>query len=246
LFLAGYRGPLAPVVFVAAELSMVAIGLTLVYAFYRMGPLTYIVRGVEGIPGGIGQMLLPVGYLTPWLVFAFLAALPWLVVQSTRRRRVQEIEQDLSISLELLATLSEAGLGFDAGVAHLFDTELGERPLGRELRSFQSDLLAGRTRVEALRRLARRLEVASATILISALVQAEQMGMGIANVLRRQAEELRSRRREQALAFAMGLSVKRLFPLVICFLPGLFVWTLGPTFAQLFQLADSVLRLRSS
>jgi tight adherence protein C len=67
------------------------------------------------------------------------------------------------------------------------------------------------------------------------LVQAEQLGKGIARCLRQQADDLRSRRRERALAFANALPVKRLFPLVICFLPGLFVWTLGPAFVQLFK-----------
>jgi hypothetical protein len=63
-------------------------------------------------------------------------------------------------------------------------------------------------------------------------------------VLRRQAEDQRNRRRERATAFAMALPVKLLFPLVICFLPGLFVATLGPTFYQFFQAADGILRTR--
>ena len=43
----------------------------------------------------------------------------------------------------------------------------------------------------------------------------------------------------------MALPVKLLFPLVICFLPGLFVATLGPTFYQFFQFADNLLRSRN-
>ena len=70
------------------------------------------------------------------------------------------------------------------------------------------------------------------------LVQAEQLGTGIAQVIRRQADDLRKRRRERANAFAASLAVKRMFPLVLCFLPGLFVWTLGPVFTQLFIMAD--------
>jgi tight adherence protein C len=80
------------------------------------------------------------------------------------------------------------------------------------------------------------------SIVVSALVQAEQMGMGIAKVLRNQADDIRARRRERAIAFANALPVKRLFPLVICFLPGLFVWTLGPAFVQLFKMAEAFTR----
>jgi len=76
-----------------------------------------------------------------------------------------------------------------------------------------------------------------------ALVQSEQMGTGIAQVLRRQADDLRDRRRQQANAFAMTLPVKRMLPLVVCFLPALFVWTLGPAFVQLFKIADSFIKV---
>ena len=68
------------------------------------------------------------------------------------------------------------------------------------------------------------------------------MGMGIARVLRNQADDVRARRRERAIAFANALPVKRLFPLVICFLPGLFVWTLGPAFVQLFKMTETFTR----
>jgi tight adherence protein C len=85
----------------------------------------------------------------------------------------------------------------------------------------------------------------SVSIFVSAVVQADQLGMGLANVLRTQADDMRSRRRERAVTFSNALPVKRLFPLVICFLPGLFIWTLGPLFLQLFQLADTFVRVRN-
>ena len=186
----------------------------------------------------MGDLLVPIAYLAPWTVFLILVLLPWMVVRRSRRQRVEKVEQDLPISLELLATLSEAGLGFDAALSRVLDSVMEDRPLAREFRTYQSDLLAGRTRVEALRRLARRLEVSSVTILVSALVQAEQLGSGIAQALRRQADDLRDRRRERANAFAMALPVKRMFPLVVCFMPGIFVWTLGPSLTSLFQFAE--------
>ncbi len=118
------------------------------------------------------------------------------------------------------------------------------RPLADEFRTFQLELLGGRPRVHCLRRLARRAEVTTFTAFVSALVQAEQVGGGVASVLRRQADDLRDRRREQFLARAMTLPVQLVFPLVICFLPGLFVFTLGPVFYQFFQFADAPMRNR--
>ena len=170
-------------------------------------------RNITRLPPGVGDLLIPIVYLAPWTVFLILVFMPWLVIRRSRRQRVEAVEQDLPISLELLATLSEAGLGFDAALARVVDSVTEDRPLAREFRTYQSDLLAGRTRVESLRRLARRLEVSPVTILVSALVQAEQMGSGIAQTLRRQADDLRERRRERANAFAMALPIKRMFPL---------------------------------
>jgi len=187
---------------------------------------------------------MPLVYIGPWLILAAIAALPVAAVQRNRRKRVEQVEMDLPLALELLATLSEAGLGFDAALARILESGLADRVLAKELRSFQADLVAGRARVEAMRRLARRIQVSTVSILVSALVQAEQLGTGIAIVLRRQADDLRDRRRERANAFAASLTIKRMFPMVLCFLPAIFVWAIGPVFTQLFKMADSLLRSR--
>ena len=245
LFLAGYRQRTAPTVFVVATLLAVGLGIATALAVRSAGLTEELFRNISRLPPGVGDLLVPIAYLAPWTVLLILVLVPWLVVRRSRRQRVEHVEQDLPISLELLATLSEAGLGFDAALARVLDSVAEDRPLVREFRTYQSDLLAGRTRVESLRRLASRLEVSSVTILVSALVQAEQLGSGIAQALRRQADDLRDRRRERANAFAMALPIKRMFPLVICFLPGIFVWTLGPFFARLFQFADTFVHVRN-
>jgi len=244
LALAGYRSPSAPLSFILATAAAIGLGGATLAAFYWLGVDRVIVDRVAGTPGGVGDIFLPIAIIAPWIVFIILAGLPLMIVRRSRRQRVQLVEQDLPLAMELFATLSEAGLGFDAALARVLQTRLGSRPLAAEFRRFQADLLSGRPRIECLRRLAARLNVPAVTVLTSALVQAEQIGMGVARVLRTQADDLRIRRREKANAYAMSLPVKRLFPLVICFLPGIFVWTLGPFFVQLFQLADTFLQVR--
>ncbi len=244
LYLAGYRQQSAPVLFVTATLTAIGVGLATALAMYSSGLTGQLFATIHRLPPVIGDLTLPIVYLAPWTVFLILVLFPWMLVRSARRKRVEQIELDLPLTLELLATLGEAGLGFDAALSRVLDSVMQDRPLAREFRSYQSDLLAGRSRVEALRRLSRRLDVSSMTILVAALVQAEQLGSGIAQALRRQADDLRDRRRERANAFAMSLPVKRMIPLVICFLPGIFVWALGPAFTQLFQVADTFMRTK--
>ena len=157
---------------------------------------------------------------------------------------VQDVEADMPVTLELLATMSESGLGFDSALTRVVDSRRDERPLFQDLKTFQLEVLGGISRVQCFRRLAKRLEVPSMTIFVSALVQAEQVGAGFSKVLRIQADDLRNRRREDANMLAQALPVKLIFPLVTCFLPGIFVCTLGPIFLQFIKLADSVTRTR--
>ena len=93
-----------------------------------------------------------------------------------------------------------------------------------------------------MRRLAGRLEVTPVNNTVAALVQAEEMGSGLADILRPLAEDLRQRRRERALAKAEALPEKLVFPLVIGFLPALLVWTLGPSFFQLVGTIDTIMK----
>lgn len=243
LFLAGYRQPGASTFFVLLTLGTTMLGGVAITFFFYSGLYQFMVVSADAVPGGVGEVFLPAVWLSPWIILLGLSALPALVVNRSRHKRVEMIEQDLPLTLELLATLSEAGLGFDAAMQRIQSTRLAVRPLASEFRSYQADLLAGRPRTQSLRRLSSRIQVPAISIFVSALVQAEQLGMGIAQVLRRQADDMRDRRRERANAFAMSLTVKRVIPLVVCFLPGLFVWTLGPFFVQLFQLADSFTRV---
>jgi tight adherence protein C len=244
LIRAGFRAPwAAPALLVASALSTLG-GALACWAAWRWGIQERLLTAVVQVPGGIGEVFAPAALALPWLLLSVLALGPWLWVRRARRRRVVQLEQDLPLALELFATLSEAGLGFDAAAQRIVDSQPDARPLYRELRLYQADMLAGRTRVDSLRRLAQRNDVPALNLFCSALVQAEVQGMGIASVLRRQADDLRDRRQQRAQAFAMALPVKRLVPMVVCFLPGLFVWTLGPFFVQLFQLADAVLRTR--
>jgi tight adherence protein C len=244
LALAGFRSPSAVGVFLALELSAGIAGGLVIVGMYAIALPARAERAVAGVPGGIGDLFLPLVYIAPWLIWILLMSLPWLMVRRARRLRIQQIEQDLSVTLDLLATLCEAGLGFDAALDRVLASQPADRVLAREFRGFQVELLSGRARVQALRRLSRRIDVPSMSMVVSALVQATQIGSGVADVLRRQAEDLRNRRREQANTFAAALPVKLLFPLVICFLPGLFVVTLGPVFHQFFQFADTIIRTR--
>ena len=63
---------------------------------------------------------------------------------------------------------------------------------------------------------------------VSALVQADRMGLPIAAVLREQTKEMRLARRQRAEEKAQQVTVKILFPLLLCIFPALFIVIIGP------------------
>jgi len=238
---AGYRRPNAPTVFVAATAGFAAAGL-IVSQVYRLVLLRPLIDMVAAVPGSAGDMLVLVLQGGPWILLTVAACAPTLIVRTTRRARVRAVEQDLPLALELFATMAEAGLGFDAALTRIVRAQGTGRALMSEFVNFQHDVLAGIPRAQALRQLARRVDVPSLTSFASAIIQAEQVGASMAETLQHQAVDLRQRRREHALLQAQALPVKLVFPLVICFLPGIFVSTLAPVLYQMVQVADSVLR----
>lgn len=244
LYLAGYHSQAAPTLFVLATVLCAAIGLTIAIVWQGSGLVQQSVYSAGNVPGGIGDLAAPILIAGPWLMCFLWVMAPWAVVNAERKKRVRAVEQDLPTTLDLLATMSETGLAFDSALDKVIASQKTGRPLVEELKTFQLEVLSGISRTDCFRRLSRRLEVPSMSIFVSALVQAEQVGAGFSNVLRIQSDDLRNRRREEANMLAQALTVKLVFPLVLCFLPGIFVVTLGPIFLQFIGLAESVSRTR--
>jgi tight adherence protein C len=237
---AGYRQPDAQTIFIAATVGCVLVGLA-VSQFYRLILLRPLLNAIANVPGSAGDLLALVLIAGPWILLMLSGFVPTLVVRSRRRLRVRAIEQDLPLALELFATMAEAGLGFDAALAKVVRAQGSSRPLASEFLNFQHDMMAGMSRTQALRQLGRRVDVQSLSTFTSALVQAEQVGASMAETLQHQANDLRQRRRENALLQAQALPVKLVFPLVVCFLPGIFATTLAPVLFQMVQVANGVL-----
>lgn len=95
------------------------------------------------------------------------------------------------------------------------------------------EIQLGKTRREALRAMAKRCQVDDLTIFISSIIQAERMGVSIGKVLRIQASQMRTKRRQRAQERAMKAPVKMILPMVLFIFPSIFVVILGPAFIQI-------------
>ncbi len=149
------------------------------------------------------------------------------------QRRQQAIQRALPDTMDLLTISVEAGLGFDAAMAQVVRNVEG--PLSQEIGRMLHELQLGVSRADAFRKLADRTDVEELRAFVVSMIQANRFGVGIANVLRAQARELRMKRKQRAEQKAMQTPVKILFPLIFCVLPSLFVVVMGPGAIRIFQ-----------
>lgn len=230
LFLAGERDQNAVYRFWFATWALGLLGAGVGVLLHLSGFLEQVAADLAGIPGRVGYLFVPIVYSVPVLAPLAFAAWPTTRVRRQRRALEDQLLRDLYPSLELFASLAQAGLAFDAALARVLTTFGADRPLGRELLTFQAEVLGGADRARCFRRLARRVELTQMSSFTSALIRATEVGIGLAATLRRQADDLRGELRERALARAQSLPARLVFPLVLCFLPGVFVMSLGPAF----------------
>ncbi|MCL4517340.1 MAG: type II secretion system F family protein [Firmicutes bacterium] len=150
----------------------------------------------------------------------------WLGRLIVRRRR--RMSRVLPFAMDLLAVSVEAGLGFDAALAKVVEKAKG--PLVEEFFRTLQEMRMGKSRREALRSLAHRVELPELTSFVITLIQADQLGTSIARILRILSEQMRTKRGQQAEAMALRTPVKMLFPMIFFIFPALLVILFGPVF----------------
>jgi tight adherence protein C len=145
-------------------------------------------------------------------------------------RQIRARQKDILLAipdvLDLLTISVKAGLGFDAALGKVVEKTQG--PLTDEFRRTLAEVRIGKARRDALREMVARTNVPALTNFISAIIQAEQLGVAIARVLEVQSEQLRIQRRQRAEEMAAKAPIKMLFPLVGCIFPSMFIVILGP------------------
>ena len=216
---AGLRGPHAEWWFNFARIVVVI--LSMVAAYYVAG-------------------LLMVSPATRALMLALAAGSGWGSVWLWLNGRVNgkrlAIREAIPNVLDLIIVCVEAGLGLNAAVQRISKEMKQTYPdLSRELAILNEEIFLGKSRGEAFRDLARRTGVDELRSLATVLMQSDRMGTSIADVLRVQAQNIRTRRRQKALEATHKMPVKLVFPLVLLIFPELMVVLLGPAGIHLLR-----------
>lgn len=148
--------------------------------------------------------------------------------------RKNKIIKDLPFTLDLITVSVEAGLSFDGAIARVINNIQGE--LSNEFAKTLKEIRMGIDRKIALRNMSDRCNIKELSMLITSLIQADDLGVSLGNVLRIESNQLRERRKQVAREKAMKAPVKMLFPLIIFIFPAIFVIILGPAAIKIFQI----------
>lgn len=220
LELAGNPGKLDPTMFWALRLLGLTLG-GLIFIVAIVAPEGSFLKG-KGLVAGIPISAL--GFYLPEL---------WLSGRISRRQH--EIRNSMPDALDLLTICVEAGLGFDAAMAKVYekwDNELA-REFGRAIREIQ----LGKLRREALRDMADRMGVPEMSSFVAAVIQSEQLGVSIAKVLRIQSDQMRVKRRQIAEEKAHKAPIKMLIPMAILIFPSICIVLMTPALLMLLRSA---------
>lgn len=223
---AGFDGIISPQEFLATKVLMPL----------AVGPVLILILGFafNAVPGGFGEFLQKRQLIFYLLVVALLYIHPVSWLNGAVKARHRSIERAMPFVLDLLTLSVEAGLDFGAALKRIVERREVD-PLGEELIRALREMQVGRTRREALKEMAVRVDHPDMSSWVNALIQADELGVSIGNILRIQADQIRIRRFQRAEKMGNEAPVKLLFPLVCFIFPAVFLVLLGPILLELAQ-----------
>lgn len=192
-----------------------------------------------GFPICILLFALPLNWSFSVIIFGMMIGacagfvLPGYYLKVRATQRSVEIQDNLPDVLDLLTVSVEAGLGFDAALVKVVEKIKGvvSQEFGRVLQ----EIKMGKPRRDALRDLGSRSGADDMVSFVGSIIQADQLGVSIGNVLRLQSEQMRQKRRQRSEERALKAPVKMLIPLILFIFPTIFIVVLGPAALEIMN-----------
>ena len=196
---------------------------------------------IFGIIGGIVlfmlKMALPLKLLLGIIFIVIGAIIPFFNIWQIARNRSEEILRDLPFIIDIISSSMNAGLDFNASVAHLSEIKNKDHVvLKDEFMSFLKEVQLGKSRAEALRDMEKRICVKEFSRFIFAILHGIETGVSIVEVMRVQAVEIRRLRSTLAEQEAAKAPSKMIVPMVIFIFPSMFIIIFTPI---LIKMKDS-------
>ena len=190
------------------------------------------------LTGGIVlYLVLPFEQIYRLLILLVLACIPVygtsFFLKARVKARKESIVRDLPDVMDLLVVSVEAGLGLDAAIIRQYSKN--KSAVLAELNGAIKEVQMGVPRKTALKEMADRCDVKQLSAFVTALLQADQLGVSVKNVLETQAERLRVERKQRIQAKAAKAPIKIMLPTVAFIFPVIFIILLGPAAVNLIK-----------
>jgi len=143
---------------------------------------------------------------------------PYAYIRSLATERVSDVASSVPIFTDLMVLTMESGMDFISSVRLLLaktDSTNGKLPLRDELRIFLYHLDLGMTRRAALLNFSQRIPAEAVESFVTSVIQAEEKGMSLRDVLRIQAEVLRQKRIQEAIAYIDAANLHMMAPVML-------------------------------
>jgi len=159
--------------------------------------------------------------------------LPDMQIKSVIEKRHKAIMKELSNYIDLLRVCIEAGLDLESGLNKLAEKSKGI--LKEETQHTTAEIRMGKSLVESLQDMTERINLPDLTSFITLLIQANQMGISISNIMKTQAEQMTIKYVQEQRAKAAKVPVLIIAPMVFFIMPALLVVILGPVVLNLMS-----------
>ncbi len=167
------------------------------------------------------------------VIVLFLYPKIWL--KGVIKRRHLEIQKALPNVLDLLTLSVEAGKDFLTSLRDILARRRHDA-LGEELDRTFREIQLGKQRRVALKELSQRVQQPDLSMVLNSIIQADELGVSIGQILRIQGDQLRNKRFNRAEKLANEAPVKILFPLAFFILPAVIIILLGPVILKSFNI----------
>jgi tight adherence protein C len=196
--------------------------------------------GLAAVCGGLIFVMFAIGgqslrnlLMFPVAVAGIAYVIPGIWLGRKIKERKKTIQLALPDAIDLLTISVEAGLGFDPALQRV--TEKWDNELTYEFSRMLQEMRIGKSRREAMRELAARCNVDDLNVFVSSIIQADQLGVSVTQVLRTQSKQIRMRRRQRAEEAAHKAPIKMLFPMALLIFPALYAVVLGPAIPRIME-----------
>ena len=171
----------------------------------------------------------------PLVLIPLCFMVPDALIRSKIEKRQAEILGNFSTTVDLAALIIESGLDYLTAFERIIKVAKEKTILEEELDKTIGEIKLGYSRREALERFAARTGVQEVRSLVGLIIQSDELGTSLVDLLRNFSADLRSRRLSRAEKLAAQASTKMLFPMFMFIFPTIFILILSPMLGGLLS-----------